>query len=323
MEKIKEVKENISNELDTFNSIFNSAFATDDILLKQMLDHVLKQKGKQIRPILTISFAKLIGEANKQTFYGTAAIELLHTASLIHDDVIDESTKRRNSPSVNAVFDNKKAILVGDYLLTKAMHFMAETENMEMIKSITSIAKLITEGELLQLQLAYSLPTETEYLDIISKKTAILFYISASVAAISTSTNGTERTAIENFARYLGMCFQIKDDILDYTKNAEIGKPIFNDIREGKITLPLLHAFELMPTEDRNYLMRNIKSNCFNSEIISLIYNSIFKYKGIEYATEKMEEYHKKAIAELAIFPDSIEKNALITIADYLIVRKN
>ncbi len=323
MTEIKKIKDNIEAELKEFNEIFNSAFSTQDILLKEILDHIKLQKGKQIRPVLVIYFAKLLEGLNNNTLLGAAAIEMLHTASLVHDDVVDESMKRRNLPSANALFDNKKAVLAGDYLLTKAMKFMAETRDLDMINCLTDIAKDITRGEMLQLQHSYTLLSEEDYIEIIKNKTGILFSICASVAAIAAKAPKEKGKSIKEFATNLGICFQIRDDIFDYTKNAEIGKPIFNDIREGKITLPLLYTLKSMPTEEKDHIMSCISNNIFNSELIALIHTNIQKYKGIEYATSKMEEYHKKAITQLDTFPNNSSKEALVSILNYVLDRKN
>lgn len=323
MKDITEIRNNISAELDRFNAVFDSAFSIEDTLLKEGLDHVRLQKGKQIRPILVIYLAKLSGALNDNTFYGAAAIEMLHTGSLVHDDVVDVSMQRRNRPSVNAAFDNRTAVLVGDYLLTKAMNFMSKTGDINMVNCLANIANEITRGELLQLQRSYTIPTEKEYTEIIKRKTAVLFSTCASVAAIAAGVTEEKRMALEMFGTYLGMCFQIKDDILDYTKDAEIGKPTFNDIREGKITLPLLHSLENMSTEEREYIMEKISKNNFDDGIIDYIYSNIMKYKGIDYAMERMGYYRNLAASQLDIFPDSIDKKTLVALSNYVLDRNN
>ncbi len=322
MNGIDDIKKYIKIELEHFNEVFNSAFSVEEELLKKSLVHVSMQKGKQVRPIFIILFAKLCGLISEKTYNGAAAIEMFHTASLLHDDVVDETKQRRGLPSLNAVFDNKTAVLVGDYLLTKSMHFMVNTCSLEMIHNITNMGKEITRGELLQIQRAYSLPSEEQYLEIIQLKTAALFSICASVAAISSDATSEKRNVLEKFGLYIGTAFQIKDDILDYTKDAVIGKPIFNDIREGKITLPLLYTLKMMDENKRNQIMTLIRNGEFTDDLIEDINSEIKQHKGIEYAVSKMESFHNEAVDLLSIFPDSIEKNALIALANYVLNRK-
>ena len=195
------------------------------------------QKGKQVRPVFTLLCAKLCAEPNNKTISVAAAYELLHTASLIHDDVVDTTMERRGQPSANALFDNRTAVLVGDYLLSKSMQFIAETGMPELYNQLALLGNILTRGELLQLQHSYSIPTEDDYIEIIKKKTAVLFTISAESAAISVGASKEQREALHQFAEYLGICFQIKDDILSETGDELVlGKPVGHDSKSGKRT---------------------------------------------------------------------------------------
>lgn len=318
---LEAIKENIDKEFQEFTAIFNSAFSADEQLLRQVLEHIHLQKGKQVRPIFTILCAVLCAPANRLTYHVAAAYELLHTASLVHDDVVDNTMMRRGQPSVNAGFDNRTAVLVGDYLLSKAMKFIADTNSIELYNQLATLGMTLSRGELLQLEHAYSIPTESQYIDIIRKKTAVLFTVSAASAAISVGASDLERRSIETFAENLGICFQIKDDIFDYTPNAQIGKPTLNDIREGKITLPLLHVLETIPANDAASILEAVKQGNFTEDFFYNIGALVARNGGIEYAESRIEHYHAQALAALDTFSDSAAKKALSALFDYVIKR--
>lgn len=322
MKPIENIRETVSAELQSFNKIFDSAFLAQDQLLQKALEHLTHRKGKQVRPLLVLIGSKLCGEINNSTYFAAASLELLHTASLVHDDVVDNTMERRRQPSVNALFDNKTAVLVGDYILTKAMTFMGQTGNIELIRSLVKLGEIITCGELLQLQHAYNIPTEEEYIEIIRKKTAILFSTCGIVAAISTNASENKRKALTDFGDYLGICFQIKDDIFDYTPKADIGKPTFNDINEGKITLPLLYSLRHITDKERLNILNTIRQGKCDADFLDKVHQCIIKGKGIEYAESRIEHYRSKAIETLSVFESCAEKEAMIDILDYVIKRE-
>ncbi len=323
MNQVELIKAPITEELKQFEALFATAFNVSNDLLASVLTHLQQRKGKQIRPILVLLSAKLCGEINQNSLYVAAAFEMLHTDSLIHDDVIDNTFERRRQPSVNALFNNKTAVLVGDYLLTTSMDFIARTENLKLTKCLVELGKGITVGELLQLQNAYKKTTETDYYAIIRKKTAILFALSMQGGAISTGGTDAQQKALRTFGENLGICFQIKDDIFDYTPNADIGKPIFNDIREGKKTLPLIYALNQASETERKTVTEIINSGDLNDTNIILLHELVSRYQGIEYAEKQMEEFRIKACNCLNNFADDDVKKALLATLDYVLVRES
>lgn len=319
---LQQIKKPISEEFERFLKLFDDSFVSpQDQLLRQVMEHVHSQKGKQIRPVFTLLCAKLCGKINDNTLRIAAGYETLHTASLIHDDVVDNTLQRRNQPSVNALFDNKVSVLAGDYLLSKAIRFIADTNCPELFKILCSLSQTLAEGELLQLQHAFSIPSEDNYIDIIRRKTAILFTLSADSAALSVNASEPERQAINIFSDSLGICFQIKDDIFDYSLNAQIGKPTLNDIREGKITLPLLHALQQISDDEANEILETARRNEFTDDYFFRIGSLVAKYHGIEYAQQRIEYYLNKAHHALDIFPESETKSALLDLLTFTITR--
>lgn len=319
---LNQIKMPIACEFEAFTKTFDTAFSSShDILLRSVMDHVHCQVGKQIRPIFTLLAAKLCGEINENTLRVAAAYETLHTASLIHDDVVDNTMQRRGQPSANALFDNKVSILAGDYLLSKAIAFISDTRNPELFAKLCSLGQTLAEGELLQLQHAYSIPTEDEYISIIRRKTAILFSVTAESAAMTVQASDRQIEALRLFSDAMGICFQIKDDIFDYTTNAQIGKPTLNDIREGKITLPLLHALRQIPTTESNRILEKAKRNEFSDEYFYGIGSLVAKHHGIEYAECVIDKYINIAKDSLAVFDDSPVKNALLKLLGFTITR--
>ena len=224
--------------------------------------------------------------------------------------------------SANALFDNRTAVLVGDYLLSKSMQFIAETGETELYAQLALLGNILTRGELLQLQHSYSIPTEEDYIEIIKKKTAVLFTISAESAAISVGATSEQREALRQFAEYLGICFQIKDDIFDYTPNAQIGKPTLNDIREGKFTLPLIHALESIHANEASLILDAVKKRQFTEDFFYNIGSLVARTGGIEYAEQRMAYYKVEAEKALSIFSDSEIKQALLNLLEFTTQRK-
>jgi len=323
MNEVELIKAPIIENLEKFEALFATAFDTSDNLLGSVFNHLQQRKGKQIRPILVLLSAKLCGKINEKTYLVAVAFEMLHTASLIHDDVVDNTFERRRQPSVNALFNNKTAVLVGDYLLTTSMDFMARAHDFELTNCLVELGKEITVGELLQLQNAYKEANENNYYDIIRKKTAILFALCMEGGAISTKGSEEQKRTLRAFGENLGICFQIKDDIFDYTAKADIGKPIFNDIREGKITLPLIHALTKASENERKTISEIIKSGDLIDKNISFLDELVKRHQGIEYAQKKMEEFRTKACNCLNNFADNDVKKALLATLDYVLVRES
>lgn len=305
MFNFEEGKKIISKELQEFNERFSLSFFAEDELLHNALQYLMPQKGKQLRPILVILGAKLCGEVNDETHLIAAAYELLHSASLIHDDVIDNSMQRRNKPSLNKIFDNKTSVLVGDYMMTKSFNYIYQSHNMEQIGLLQKLSIDIIRGELLQQQYSRSIPKEEEYYSVIRYKTAALFATCLQSGALSAKATSEQLDLLYKIGENLGMCFQIKDDIFDYSAKASLGKPIFNDITEGKVTLPLLHAVRFADEKEKILVI-----NILNKEEVDLsdktfIYNLVTKYKGIEYSEQQMKHFCDLALELLASFPNS------------------
>lgn len=288
-------REAIKEELIQFDVYLRQALVNDKKHVKDIIDYAFKRDGKRIRPILVFLVANACGSVVPATYHGAVTVELLHAATLIHDDVIDEANTRRGQPSVNAVFDNKRAVLAGDYLLSSSLVESSKTGNLEVIELISKLGKDLAEGELSQHELASQvLIDENMYYDVIHHKTASLLYTCAKIGAI---TAGAKRSVIEDFGeigRCIGMAFQIQDDIFDYFNN-DIGKPTGNDIREGKITLPLIYALQNTSDDSRAKMMDIINSKDYSLENINTLLSFAKESGGIDYADKVKKNYLEKA----------------------------
>lgn len=323
MSFIEIIKSPIQLEMQLFEKTFGEALSTDNPLLLSVNDYVLQKSGKQLRPMLVLLTAKLCGEVNQSTIFGALSLELLHTASLIHDDVVDDTLERRGKPSVNARWTNKIAILSGDYILSKSLGCATKTDNLPILKSIANIGMQLSDGELLQLVNAqFSETAEANYFTIIRKKTALLFSTCTEVGGLSVNADEESLAHLRNFGEYLGICFQIKDDVFDYSENLNIGKPTGNDIRDGKVTLPLIYALLNSQGIEREKVLSIIEKKDFTLENIQFITRFALENGGVEYALERMESFKNKAIEELNGFADSDVKKSLIKCAEYTASRE-
>ena len=323
MSFIEIIKSPIKLEMQLFEKTFGEALSTDNPLLLSVNDYVLQKSGKQLRPMLVLLTAKLCGEVNQSTIFGALSLELLHTASLIHDDVVDDTLERRGKPSVNARWTNKIAILSGDYILSKSLGCATKTDNLPILKSIANIGMQLSDGELLQLVNAqFSETAEANYFTIIRKKTALLFSTCTEVGGLSVNADEESLVHLRNFGEYLGICFQIKDDVFDYSENLKIGKPTGNDIRDGKVTLPLIYALLNTQGVERENVLSIIEKKDFTLENIQFITRFALENGGVEYALERMESFKNKAIEELNGFAESDVKNSLIKCAEYTASRE-
>ncbi len=318
MNYIESIKKPIEDEMQLFQKTFALALHTDNSLLLSVNEYVMQKTGKQLRPMLVILSAKLCGEVNQTSLDGALSLELLHTASLIHDDVVDDTNERRGKPSVNARFTNKIAILSGDYILSKALGWAALTDNLPILKAMANIGMQLADGELLQLMNSQlSNTSEEDYYTMIRKKTALLFATCAEVGGLSVGTDVESLEHLRNFGENLGICFQIKDDIFDYTEDAHIGKPTGNDIRDGKVTLPLIYSLLNAPVDEKQSVLDWIGSKNFSPENIHAITQFAHQNGGVNYALKKMQYFKNKAIIELNSFPESEVKTGLIACAEY------
>lgn len=322
MEYLSYIKQPIQTEFDRFNQLFANSIVSTNPLLNSVSEYVFRKSGKQMRPILVLLFAKLHGEVTEASLHAAVALELLHTASLIHDDVVDESLMRRGQPSVNASFNNKVAVLSGDYLLATSLAQAAMTSNLDIISIISSLGKDLADGELLQLSnIGNQEFSEEVYYDVIKKKTAVLFISCAKAGALSAGISDEKVQNAALIGEYIGICFQIKDDIFDYFRSEEIGKPSGNDMQEGKLTLPVLHVLNTTDDEEAKRIALRVKQGVATFEEISYLVEFTKQHGGIEYALSMMDEYRNKALSLLDQYEDGPVRSAIQAYLDYVINR--
>lgn len=317
------IKSPISEELEDFKELFESSLSSSNLLLNSVIAHIRQKNGKMMRPILVLLSAKLYGNVCPVTLHAAVSLELLHNASLVHDDVVDESTERRGQLSVNAVFNNKVAVLSGDFLLATALVQVAMTRNHDIIGIVSALGRDLADGELLQLS-NVSNPqfSETVYFDVIRKKTAVLFAACTKAGALSVGADAEKVELARLFGEYVGLCFQIKDDIFDYFDSKEIGKPTGNDMSEGKLTLPALHVLNTVKDEAMRELAVRVKNGQATSDEIVRLIEFTKQHGGIEYALQTMYAYKEKALSLLASMPDTDVKAALAAYLDYVVERE-
>lgn len=317
------IKSPISEELEDFKELFESSLSSSNLLLNSVIAHIRQKNGKMMRPILVLLSAKLYGNVCPATLHAAVSLELLHNASLVHDDVVDESTERRGQLSVNAIFNNKVAVLSGDFLLATALVQVAMTRNHDIIGIVSALGRDLADGELLQLS-NVSNPqfSETVYFDVIRKKTAVLFAACTKAGALSVGADAEKVELARLFGEYVGLCFQIKDDIFDYFDSKEIGKPTGNDMSEGKLTLPVLHVLNTVKDEAMRELAVRVKNGQVASDEIARLIEFTKQHGGIEYALQTMYAYKEKALSLLASMPDTDVKAALAAYLDYVVERE-
>ncbi len=321
---LSEISKPIETELDKFNGIFKSSMKSKVGLVDLIARYIIRQKGKKIRPLLVLLSAKVAGNINERTYRGAVLVELLHTATLVHDDVVDNADKRRGLWSINKIFKNKAAVLMGDYLLSRGLMIAVEGKDYDFLGVITNTVKRMSEGELLQIQKTRKLDIDEEtYFKVISDKTASLIETCCQIGALSVSDNPEYHNAMKEFGESIGIAFQIRDDILDYEGKAKlIGKPVGGDIIEKKITLPLIYSLNQVSNGEASKIRKLIK-NGNGKENVNEIIEFVHKNKGIDYALDKAYTFSSKAKEALKIFPDSQSKIALEALVEFVIDRKN
>ena len=314
----------VEAEMSQFIELYKASLSSTNVLLNQVIKHVIQKPGKMMRPLLLFLIAKYFGKVTPVAYHAAVSLELLHTATLIHDDVVDESDQRRGQASVNAAFNNKVAVLSGDFFLATALQQVSLTRNFEIVDIVARLGQVLADGELLQLyNIANNTLSYDVYFDIIKNKTAILFSSCARSGAIAGGADSQLVKEATEFGEYIGLCFQIKDDILDYFESKELGKPTGNDMKEGKLTLPVLYA--LNSTQDSTYLdiAKKVRfSTATDSEIHQLIEFSKAK-GGIDFAYKKIDEIKEKASAFLADAPQSSIISSLQAYLDYVVERNH
>jgi len=313
----------IKDEMTEFEVRFKDSMQSDVSLLEKINHYIIKRKGKQVRPMFVFLCAKMLGENADKTYDSAILIELLHTATLVHDDVVDDANERRGSFSVNAIWKNKIAVLVGDFMLSKILLLSLEKENTELLKIIARSVKDMSEGELLQIEKARLLDiTEDIYYDVIKKKTASLISSCCEIGAASVNADKEMRKKMKDFGEKVGLAFQIKDDIFDYGDGTNIGKPTGTDIRERKLTLPIIYVLNNSSKEIRKELINIIKNHNESKKHIKRAIDIVIKNGGIDYANKQMNLFAEKALNLLAEIPSSEFKTALLELVNYTINRK-
>lgn len=321
MTTLQSIHQSIAPELEQLHQVIRKQLSTSNPLMDKVVDNYLKTKGKLIRPIIVMLTARMLGQVNERVLAAAASVELLHNASLIHDDIVDNSATRRGEPTINAVWDNHIAVLVGDFFVSSSMQQAISTGDVRIIDALCHLGKLLSLGELDQIYSArYHTLTEESYYQIINYKTASLFVACAQMGCYALNVDDERMNVLSRFAELLGLCFQIRDDVFDYfDTNEQLGKPTGNDLREGKITLPLLHV--LLETGNEEMIELSRKEN-LTADDISILVDFTRCNGGIDYAYSQMNNMRNEAVALLTeTFPPSEQRRMLIDLFDYIIAR--
>ena len=323
MDHLSLIKAPIERDLSDFIALFNQSLTHDDQLLGSALEHIRQRGGKRMRPILTLLIARNFGEVSEVTQNAALGLELLHTASLVHDDVVDESDERRGQPSVNASFNNKVAVLVGDYILSTALLHVSKTGDQRIVENLSQLGRTLAAGEILQLSNIQNADfSEDVYYQVIKKKTAALFESCAALGALSAGASEEAVQQAAQFGQTLGVMFQIRDDIFDYFDSKEIGKPTGNDMAEGKLTLPVLYALNTTHYDSMVTLALKVKAGTINRDEIAVLVEFTKQSGGIDYAEKRMLDYHAEALKFIDEYVEKAEiRSALTAYLDYVVQR--
>ncbi len=321
--RVEKIKTPIVAEMEIFEDKFRSAMRSRIPLLDRITHYIVRRKGKQMRPMFVFLVAKMLGDVEERTYRAASLIELIHTATLVHDDVVDDSNMRRGFFSINALWKNKIAVLVGDYLLSKSLLMAVDHNDHDLLKVVSRSIREMSEGELLQIEKARRLDiTEEVYYDIIRMKTATLIASCCEGGARSVHVSEEEAKNMHRFGECIGMAFQIKDDLFDYQQTNIIGKPVGIDIQERKMTLPLIYAINHANEKDKKWLIQSIKKHNKNKKRVQEVIAFVKKSGGIEYTIQKMKAYQNKALQIISKYPDSPAKESLIEMINYVIERE-
>ena len=324
MKIVEQIKQPIAYEMELFEQKFQLSMSSKVALLNRITHYIVNRKGKQMRPMFVFLVSKMVsnGEISERTYRGASVIELIHTATLVHDDVVDDSNRRRGFFSINALWKNKIAVLIGDYLLSKGLLLSIDNNDFDLLKIISIAVREMSEGELLQIEKARKLDiTEAVYYDIIRQKTATLIAACCSLGAASVKPESQDVETMRKFGELIGMAFQIKDDLFDYG-DTQIGKPTGIDIKEQKMTLPLIYVLNKATKKDKRWLINSIKNHNKDKHRVKEVITFVKEHGGLDYAVEKMKQFQLEALIILETYPDSKYKNSLNLMVNYVIDRK-
>ena len=324
MKIVEQIKQPIAYEMDLFEQKFQLSMSSKVALLNRITHYIVNRKGKQMRPMFVFLVSKMVsnGEVSERTYRGASVIELIHTATLVHDDVVDDSNRRRGFFSVNALWKNKIAVLIGDYLLSKGLLLSIDNNDFDLLKIISIAVREMSEGELLQIEKARKLDiTEAIYYEIIRQKTATLIAACCSLGAASVKPESQDVESMRKFGELIGMAFQIKDDLFDYG-DTQIGKPTGMDIKEQKMTLPLIYVLNQSSKKDKNWLINSIKNHNKDTKRVKEVIAFVKNNGGLDYAIKKMKAFQEEALQRLQTYPESDYKKSLELMVNYVIDRK-
>ncbi|MFY0713843.1 polyprenyl synthetase family protein [Seonamhaeicola sp. NFXS20] len=324
MKIVEQIKQPIAFEMDLFEQKFQLSMSSKVALLNRITTYIVNRKGKQMRPMFVFLVSKLVsnGEVSERTYRGASVIELIHTATLVHDDVVDDSNRRRGFFSVNALWKNKIAVLIGDYLLSKGLLLSIDNNDFDLLKIISIAVREMSEGELLQIEKARKLDiTEAVYYEIIRQKTATLIAACCSLGAASVKPDSDDVEKMRKFGELIGMAFQIKDDLFDYG-DTQIGKPTGIDIKEQKMTLPLIYTLNNASKKDKSWLINSIKNHNKDKKRVKDVIAFVKDNGGLDYAIKKMKAFQEEALTILKSYPESEYRNSLELMVNYVIDRK-
>jgi len=329
MAGLADIRRPVETEWKRYERLMHDCMQADERLQQTVLQYIAARSGKQLRPLIVLLCAQLCNPVTDKTLRAAVALEMLHNASLVHDDVVDSSDTRRGQPAVHTQWSNKVAVLTGDYMLAKVIGLVAEVRNIRILEIVSNLGRSLSSGEMLQLHFGQSMWIDEErYLRVIDQKTAQLFQACAEAGAESAGCTPRQRNALREYGRLLGLCFQIKDDIFDYSDLEELGKPTMSDLRDGKVTLPLIEALRRAPQEEAEEIRKKGERICEagiapdeETRLLEEIKSFVLRFHGDEYAVQKMLSYKKQATEALSIFRDSSEKSSLLALLDYAINR--
>jgi len=329
MASLKDIREPIEAAWQRYERLMQECMQSDERIQKSVLSYIASRTGKQLRPLIVLLCAKICNPITDKTLRAAVALEMLHNASLVHDDVVDNSDTRRGKPAVHTQWSNKVAILTGDYMLAKVIGLVAEVRNIRILEIVSRLGQSLSSGEMLQLHIGQTMWIDEErYIRVIDQKTAQLFQACAEAGAESAGCTPRQRKALSEYGRLLGLCFQIKDDIFDYSDLEEIGKPTMSDLRDGKVTLPLIEALRRAPEEEAAHIraigeqIGGLETNSDEGvRLMEEIKAFVLRFHGDEYAVQKMLAYKKQATEALSVFRDSDVRKSLLHLLDYSINR--